>query len=197
MAWRVLIDTARSGGARTPHRARRPRRACTRAPRSSSPRRRGERRPASGAPSVKTIDTLATAAGIAAEWFDVAGKRTIVSPETKIALLAALGLAAATEAQARESLTRVVDETQRRRLPFSLVLRLGEPPVAPLRDMSRSADARDRARGRAPRSSGASRPATAPAATCRTGARSPSARSRCRRCRSAATGSKWTASNAR
>ena len=96
----------------------------------------------SGAPSVETIDKLASAAGIAAEWFDIAGNRTIVSPETKIALLSALGREAASEAEARESLTRVIDETQRRRLPFSLVLRLGEPAVAPLRDMPKSADAR-------------------------------------------------------
>ena len=96
----------------------------------------------SGAPTVETIDKLATEAGIAAEWWDVAGKRTIVSPETKIALLAALGLDVASEAQARDSLTRLVDDTQRRRLPFSLVLRLGEPLVAPLRDMARAADAR-------------------------------------------------------
>jgi glycogen debranching enzyme GlgX/4-alpha-glucanotransferase len=95
----------------------------------------------SGAPTLETIDKLASAAGIAAEWFDVAGKRTIVSPETKIALVSALGLDAASEAEARESLTRIVDET-RRRLPFSLVLRVDEPLVAPLRDMPRSADAR-------------------------------------------------------
>ena len=96
----------------------------------------------SGAPTAETIDKLATEAGIAAQWWDVAGKRTTVSPETKIALLAALGLDVASEAQARDSLARLVDDTQRRRLPFSLVLRLGEPLVASLRDMARAADAR-------------------------------------------------------
>ena len=60
--------------------------------------------PGSGAPSAETIDTLASAAGIAAEWWDVGGKRTIVSPETKIALLAALGLDVGSEAAARDSL---------------------------------------------------------------------------------------------
>ena len=39
-------------------------------------------------------------------------------------------------------MTRVIDETQRRCLPFSLVLRLEEPLVAPLRDMPRGANAR-------------------------------------------------------
>ena len=98
--------------------------------------------PGSGAPGAKTIDTLAGAAGIAGEWWDVRGKHTIVTPETKIALLAAIGLQVGSEAEARASLTRLIDETRRRRLPFSLVLRLGEPPVAPLRDLPGGADAR-------------------------------------------------------
>ena len=96
----------------------------------------------SGPPAVETIDKLASEAGIAAEWFDVSGKRTIVSAETKIALLEAVGLDVASEAQARESLTRLVDDTERRRLPFSLVLRLDEPLVAPLRDLPGKTDAR-------------------------------------------------------
>jgi glycogen debranching enzyme GlgX/4-alpha-glucanotransferase len=96
----------------------------------------------SGAPGVKTIGKLASAAGVAAEWTDIAGKRTMVSPETKIALLSGLGLEVASEAQARDSLTRLIDETQRRRLPFSLVLRADQPLLAPLRDMPRAGDAR-------------------------------------------------------
>ncbi|HLX98049.1 MAG TPA: glycogen debranching protein GlgX [Roseiarcus sp.] len=96
----------------------------------------------SGAPTIETIDTLANAAGIAAEWWDVGGKRTLVSAETRIALLEALGLDVASEAQARDSLTRLIDDTGRRRLPFSLVLRQGEPLTAPLRDMPRAAEAR-------------------------------------------------------
>jgi glycogen debranching enzyme GlgX/4-alpha-glucanotransferase len=95
-----------------------------------------------GAPTADTIDKLATAAGIATEWSDIGGKRTIVSPETKVALISALGLEAGSEAEARDSLTRLIDETQRRRLPFSLALRAGEPFVAPLRDMPRAAEAR-------------------------------------------------------
>jgi glycogen debranching enzyme GlgX/4-alpha-glucanotransferase len=96
----------------------------------------------SGAPGVETIDKLASAAGIAAEWWDVGGKRTIVSPETKIALLSALGLEVGSQAQARDSLTRLIDDTQRRRLPFSMVLRLDQPLVAPLRDTPRATEAR-------------------------------------------------------
>jgi glycogen operon protein len=95
-----------------------------------------------GAPTGETINKLASVAGIAAEWTNIAGKRMIVSPESKVALLEALGLEVKSEAQARESLTRLIDETQRRRLPFSVVLRHGEPLVAPLRDTPGKADAR-------------------------------------------------------
>ncbi len=73
---------------------------------------------------------------------DIRGNRTIVSPETKIALLSGLGLEVASEAQARDSLARLIDEAQRRRLPFSLVLRVDQPLVAPLRDMLGKTDAR-------------------------------------------------------
>jgi glycogen debranching enzyme GlgX/4-alpha-glucanotransferase len=96
----------------------------------------------SGAPTVETIDKLATEAGIGAEWWDVRGKRTIVSAETKIALLAALGLDVASEDQARDSLSWLVDDKHRRRLLFSLVLRLDQPLVAPLRDTPGATDAR-------------------------------------------------------
>src|ERR1700677_3981291 len=96
----------------------------------------------SGAPAVDTIGKLASAAGIAAEWADISGKRTIVSPETKIALLSALGLEIRSESEARDSLTRLTNETRRRRLPFSLVLRADEPLLAPLRDTPGKTDAR-------------------------------------------------------
>ena len=142
MAWRVLIDTHDPGRGRAPARARRP---CPVSCALVAHRRRGadsERWPRSGPPTVETIDKLASAAGVAAEWSDVGGKRTIVSPETKIALLAALDLDAASEAQARDSLRRLVDDTQRRRVPFSLVLPVDQPLAAPLRDMPRAIDAR-------------------------------------------------------
>ena len=95
-----------------------------------------------GPPGAAVVDALAGAAGIAAEWWDVSGRRTIVPPETKIALLAALGLEAGSEAQARESLARVLDETRRRRVPPSLVLRFDEKLAAPLRDAPGACEAR-------------------------------------------------------
>jgi glycogen debranching enzyme GlgX/4-alpha-glucanotransferase len=142
MAWRILIDT---------HDSEAPERWLALADlvrlRARSSLILAEARTAggglnSGAPGAETIDRLAGVAGVAAEWSDIGGKRTIVSPETKIALLSGLGLKVASEAQARDSLTRLIDETERRRLPFSLVLRADQPLVAPLRDMPRASDAR-------------------------------------------------------
>ena len=142
MAWRALIDTSNP---ETPERRIALADRARLHARSSlilAEARTASGGAGSGAPSAESIDTLAGAAGIAAEWWDVRGKRTIVTPETKIALLSALGLEAGSESEARDSLTRLIDETQRRRLPSSLVLRLGEPLIAPLRDQPGAVDAR-------------------------------------------------------
>ena len=84
-----------------------------------------------GPPSAETIDALASAVGIAAEWWDVGGKRTIVSPETKIALLTALGLGG----RQRSAGARKPGQSSTRRAgaasPASLVLRVDEPLVRP------------------------------------------------------------------
>jgi glycogen debranching enzyme GlgX/4-alpha-glucanotransferase len=79
------------------------------------------------------IDTLARTAGISADWWDVGGSHTIVSRETKIALLAALRLPASSHAEALESLHRVVEEREARAIPHSLLGRLDAPLSAPLR----------------------------------------------------------------
>lgn len=50
------------------------------------------------------IELLAKAAGIAPEWWEVSGRHTLVSAQTKRALLAAMGLPHHSLAQARESL---------------------------------------------------------------------------------------------
>jgi glycogen operon protein len=88
--------------------------------------------PGARAPDMHEIDALTEAAGIAAEWFDVAGKRTIVSASTKLALLEALRLPARTQALARESLARLAEETARR-LPYSLTIALDGAMKVPLR----------------------------------------------------------------
>ena len=59
-----------------------------------------------GAPP-EIIDRLAELAGIAPEWWEVSGRHTLVSADTKRALLGAMGLAHASLAQARESLDRL------------------------------------------------------------------------------------------
>ena len=79
------------------------------------------------------IDTLARCAGIAPDWWDVAGSHTIVAEDTKIALLGALRLPASSHAQALESLHRIVDEREARLIPPSLVGRLDAPLFMPLR----------------------------------------------------------------
>ncbi|CAM5770164.1 hypothetical protein LMIY3S_03080 [Labrys miyagiensis] len=65
-----------------------------------APRRDGDAPP-------EMLDLLATAAGIAPEWWEVSGKHTLVSADTKRTLLAAMGLPHHTLAQARESLDRL------------------------------------------------------------------------------------------
>ncbi len=73
------------------------------------------------------LDRLARAAGIAPDWYDIAGERHLVSPETKSALLVDMGFPAHNSGEARESLTRLADDHDRRTLPWSLVARSGEP----------------------------------------------------------------------
>lgn len=55
------------------------------------------------------LDRIASLAGIAPEWWEVSGRHTIVSPDTKRALLASMGLPAATPGQARDSLGRLLE----------------------------------------------------------------------------------------
>jgi glycogen operon protein len=78
------------------------------------------------------LDRLATAAGIAPEWWDINGTRNPVSDSTKQAILAALDMPAGGSAQARESLARFADSHQRRPLPYALVVRHGETAEVPI-----------------------------------------------------------------
>ena len=136
MSWRVLIDAGAGEAADSAERDVGNDDRLTAPPRSTlivaevaAPHR--------PAPLVKAddqlIDTLARSAGIAADWWDVGGAHTIVARETKIALLGAMRLPAASRVEALESLRGVVDEREARVLPHSIVARLGAPLVAPLR----------------------------------------------------------------
>jgi glycogen operon protein len=91
--------------------------------------------PGARAPDARELDALAEAAGIAPHWFDVLGKRTIVSAATKLALLEGLRLPARSRAQARESLGRLAEETARR-IPYSLTIPLDGALKVPLRSGS-------------------------------------------------------------
>ena len=85
------------------------------------------------APDAHDVETLAVAAGIAGEWWDVTGAHTLVSTSTKLALLDCFGLPARTRTLARASLDRLMEETAARRLPPSITLSLDAQPRAPLR----------------------------------------------------------------
>jgi glycogen operon protein len=54
-----------------------------------------------------TLDRVAAAAGIATQWKDVRGRRHVTPPETIHAILAAMGLAARSTAEARECIAEI------------------------------------------------------------------------------------------
>ncbi len=70
--------------------------------------------------SAEALQRLAAASGIAAEWWDVNGGRHLVGDDTKRALLAAMGLPAAQESEAWETLERLAEDRARRPLPYAV-----------------------------------------------------------------------------
>jgi glycogen debranching enzyme GlgX/4-alpha-glucanotransferase len=70
---------------------------------------------------------LASAAGIAPHWTSLDGEHHAVSRETRIALLAAMDLPAASTHEALQSLHALADDHDRRPLPFVATGRVGEP----------------------------------------------------------------------
>ena len=70
----------------------------------------------------EVLDRLACAAGIAPDWMDVEGRKHVVPDDTRRALLAAMGLGAATTGQARERLAELAARRERRVLPRTLVV---------------------------------------------------------------------------
>ena len=79
-----------------------------------------------------TLDRLAEAAGIAGEWEGADHALRTVSGDTKRALLAALGLPAGSNADARQTLAQLIDGRDRRPLPFTLTFWADEPAVIPI-----------------------------------------------------------------
>ena len=114
-AWRHGIDTARPSG-NPPAAATDADESTTVAARSvvvlveeadpAARRRRSRVQP-------ETLDRLATAAGIAGEWWDLGGGRHVVGADTKRALLAAMGLAAESAGEARERLAELAAARER------------------------------------------------------------------------------------
>jgi glycogen debranching enzyme GlgX/4-alpha-glucanotransferase len=152
MSWRVLIDTSDADDQAEwdvshDDRLIAPPRSTLIVAEVAAPNRQPPVRKA----DAQLIDTLARTAGIAPDWWDVAGSHTIVARDTKIALLAALRLPASSHAQALESLHRIVDEREARVIPPSMVGRLDAPlfaalrtdAAAPLRDFDLRIEAED------------------------------------------------------
>ena len=74
---------------------------------------------------------LATRAGVAPQWKDVAGTTHDVSPETLRALLAMLGLSCGSESELAESLRRLHESTGSMSAPNLITARLKEPIILP------------------------------------------------------------------
>jgi len=82
------------------------------------------------------LSDLAEKAGVSPEWWGLDGSHHPVSAGSRRALLEAMDLPAASNAQARESLWRL-GEDSRRALPACLVRRIGEAVVVPVRGPER------------------------------------------------------------
>jgi len=137
--WRVLIDTSDDSILDRPidvaDRIPLPARATLILAEADAPREG----PGARAANAGEIDTLAAAAGIAPEWWDVVGNHTSVAASTKLALLEGFGLPARSQAQARDSLARLIEETGARALPYSLTIPLDGAMKAPFRSASSEA----------------------------------------------------------
>ena len=75
---------------------------------------------------------LAQAMGILPRWRDVAGAELLTGPDTRRALLAAMGVPAASEAEARESLANLRARQATRRIPEEIVAMAGREVRIPL-----------------------------------------------------------------
>lgn len=86
------------------------------------------------------LQALAEAMGILPQWHDVAGKRHVTTPETQRALLAAMGVAVASEAEAAEALSVRAAEAAARHLPEEVLLTVGAELHLPLAAASGSVE---------------------------------------------------------
>lgn len=89
-------------------------------------------RSAEPAPLTDTLRALAAAHQVATDFWDWQGHHVETSRDTVVAVLAALGVSAATEDAARASLAEVRDGPWRRTLPPVVVVRAGRPYDLPV-----------------------------------------------------------------
>ncbi|HQT37838.1 MAG TPA: glycogen debranching protein GlgX [Acidocella sp.] len=89
------------------------------------------------------LNRLVSAAGIAPDWWDIAGNQYNVSPDTKRSLLRAMALPADTSADISASLEMVADATFGRLLPISHMVYEDEAGVLPITQNSLAAFPRD------------------------------------------------------
>src|SRR6187551_2791420 len=87
--------------------------------------------PTAALPSPELAE-LATAHGVATDFWDWRGRHVVVTRESIEAVLAALGVAAHTEESVRAALTDVRDQPWRRTLPPCVVVRSGRPAEVPV-----------------------------------------------------------------
>ena len=80
----------------------------------------------------EALDRLAEAAGIAGTWEGADHSLHIVGDDTKRALLKSLNLPAGSEGEAQQTLGQLVEERDRRPLPFALTVWANEPAVIPM-----------------------------------------------------------------
>ena len=80
----------------------------------------------------RVLDQLASAAGIAGKWWDVAGKQHVVGTHTKRALLKAMGWPADSTSDARAHLHALAEERECRELPAFLMGREAAPTTIAL-----------------------------------------------------------------
>ncbi len=84
---------------------------------------------AKGGVAADLLGRLAGAAGICSQWYDIFGTQHTVPEAAKQALLADMGFAAGSNAEVRESLSRLADRENRRLMPATLVAHEGEHAV--------------------------------------------------------------------
>ena len=120
--WRVLLDSSDGGAQPGPGYIEMARRSVVLVAEEAGSRQH------TGVTSA-TLDLLSQAAGIQPEWWSVAGERHVVSEDTRRHLLGAMGLGAASEAEAREALTRLSELRDRRPLPCAVVSRSGAAEI--------------------------------------------------------------------